>query len=306
KRTLREPKGWFAIKNTNLHNLKNITVSLPMGVLCVVAGVAGSGKSSLMESFRKSYPSEIIYIGQKDIGINMRSTALTYLDIADDIRAIFASESKMPKSYFSFNSKGACPACKGSGVIVSDMAYMESIETVCDVCGGRRYSSEVLGYKYRGLSIADVVEMSVDDALEFFRGEKFSKQLDSLRRTGLGYLRLNQSMSTLSGGELQRVKLASHLYRKGSVFIIDEPTDGLHLKDIKTLMKLFNEMTDSGNSLFLVEHSLDVMKEADWITELGPGGGMSGGELLFSGRPKDMLLSPRSVTAPYLAASLPR
>ena len=297
KRELREPAGWFTIKDTNLHNLKNVTVSLPMGVLSVVAGVAGSGKSSLMESFRKCYHDEIVY---------MRSTALTYLDIADDVRAIFAAEADVPKSYFSFNSKGGCPACKGSGVIVSDMAYMESIETVCDVCGGRRYSSDVLCYKYRGKSIADVVEMSVDDALDFFRGEKFTKQLDSLRRTGLGYLRLNQSMSTLSGGELQRVKLASQLYRRGSVFIIDEPTDGLHLRDIRTLMKLFNEMTDAGNTLFLVEHSLDVMKEADWITELGPGGGMSGGELLFSGRPKDMLLSDRSVTAPYLAASLPR
>ena len=155
------------------------------------------------------------------------------------------------------------------------------------------------------MNIAQVMDMSVDEAREFFDGEKFTKQLDSLHRTGLGYLHLNQSLTTLSGGELQRLKLASQLYRRGSVFIIDEPTDGLHIGDIRTLMKLFNEMTDDGNSLFLVEHSLEVMKEADWLIELGPGGGEFGGELLFCGRPQEILASNSSVTAPYLSASLP-
>ncbi len=305
KKHLRTPTGRFTIKNAKLHNLKDITVDLPLGVMAVIIGVAGSGKSSLMESFQKNYPEEIVFIGQKNIGINLRSTPATYLNIADEIRAVFARETGAAAAYFSFNSKGACPACKGSGVLVSDMAYMEAIETVCDLCSGGRYSQEVLKYRYRGMNIAQVMDMSVDEAREFFDGEKFTKQLDSLHRTGLGYLHLNQSLTTLSGGELQRLKLASQLYRRGSVFIIDEPTDGLHIGDIRTLMKLFNEMTDDGNSLFLVEHSLEVMKEADWLIELGPGGGEFGGELLFCGRPQEILASNSSVTAPYLSASLP-
>ena len=185
------------------------------------------------------------------------------------------------------------------------MAFMDSIETVCDLCGGKRYSKEALAYTYKGKNIAEVMDMTVDEAAEFFAGRPLCEKLTSLRRTGLGYLHLNQSMTTLSGGELQRVKLASHLNERGSIFILDEPTDGLHLDDIKTLMKLFNELTDAGNTLFLVEHSVDVMKEADYIVELGPGGGNSGGEIIFAGLPRDMLSCEKSVTRPYLAESLP-
>ena len=305
KTKLREPKGWFRVGPTSLHNLKNVSVELPLGVMTVIAGVAGSGKSSLMESFQNQIKEEVIFIGQKNIGINLRSTPATYLGVADDIRAIFAAENKVAAAWFSFNSKGACPACGGSGVIVSGMAFMDSIETVCDLCGGKRYSKEALAYTYKGKNIAEVMDMTVDEAAEFFAGRPLCEKLTSLRRTGLGYLHLNQSMTTLSGGELQRVKLASHLNERGSIFILDEPTDGLHLDDIRTLMKLFNELTDAGNTLFLVEHSVDVMKEADYIVELGPGGGNSGGEIIFAGAPRDMLSCEKSVTRPYLAESLP-
>ena len=305
KTGLREPKGWFRVGPTSLHNLKDVSVDLPLGVMTVIAGVAGSGKSSLMESFQNQIKEEVIFIGQKNIGINLRSTPATYLGVADDIRAIFAAENKVSSAWFSFNSKGACPACGGSGVIVSGMAFMDSIETVCDLCGGKRYSKEALAYTYKGKNIAEVMDMTVDEAAEFFAGRPLCEKLTSLRRTGLGYLHLNQSMTTLSGGELQRVKLASHLNERGSIFILDEPTDGLHLDDIKTLMKLFNELTDAGNTLFLVEHSVDVMKEADYIVELGPGGGNSGGEIIFAGLPRDMLSCEKSVTRPYLAESLP-
>ncbi len=299
KARLREPKGWFRVGPTSLHNLKNVSAELPLGVLTVVAGVAGSGKSSLMESFQNQIREEVIFIGQKNIGINLRSTPATYLGVADEIRAIFAAENKTSAAWFSFNSKGACPACGGSGVIVSGMAFMDSIETVCDLCGGKRYSKEALAYTYKGKNIAEVMDMTVDEASEFFAERPLCGKLTSLRRTGLGYLHLNQSMTTLSGGELQRVKLASHLNMRGSIFILDEPTDGLHLDDIRTLMKLFNEMTDAGNTLFLVEHSLDVMKEADYIIELGPGGGNSGGRVIFAGVPRDMSACEGSVTRPY-------
>ena len=207
---------------------------------------------------------------------------------------------------FSFNSKGACPACGGKGVIVSDMAFMESIETVCELCHGTRYAEEVLQYQYKGKNIAEVMDMSVEEAVDFFEGQSFQPQLQALNKVGLGYLHLNQTMTTLSGGELQRIKLADQLHRKGEVFIIDEPTDGLHLDDVHRLLKLFHEMTDAGNTLILIEHSLDVMKEADYIIELGPGGGEKGGSLLFAGTPAAMLSAEKSVTAPYLRDSLPR
>lgn len=300
KSTVRRPQGFLRIEDATLHNLKHLSVDVPMGVLTVIAGVAGSGKSSLMEVFQNQCEKETIFIGQKNIGINMRSTPATYLDISDTIRKLFAQANHSNIQQFSFNSKGGCPACGGKGIIVSDMAFMESIETVCDVCHGTRYNAETLQYKYRGKNIAEVMELSVEEAIDFFEGQPFQPQLQALAKVGLGYLHLNQAMTTLSGGELQRVKLASYLHRKGEIFIIDEPTDGLHLDDVRKLLVLFNEMTDAGNTLILIEHSLDVMKQADYIIELGPGGGEAGGDLLFAGTPREMLQCERSVTRPYL------
>lgn len=305
KENVRRPEDWVSIKNANLHNLKNVSVDLPLGVMTVIAGVAGSGKSSLMEYFESVFHKNIISISQKNIGINLRSTPATFLDISDSIRKIFADENNVKPNLFSFNSKGACPACGGKGVIISEMSFMDTIETVCDVCHGKRFSQDVLKYTYHNKNIAEVMDFTVEEAIEFFKGECFMHKLESLEKVGLGYLHLNQSMTTLSGGELQRVKLASRLNEKGAVFIIDEPTDGLHLDDVRKLMQLFNKLVDEGNSLFLVEHSLDVMKDADYIIELGPGGGMSGGNILFDGTVKDLLKSEKSITKAYIDNSLP-
>lgn len=305
KKSFRKSIDWFSIRNANLHNLKNISVEFPLGIITVIAGVAGSGKSSLMEFFENTYSGDVISIHQKNIGISSRSTPATYLDISDNIRQLFAAENKVSRGLFSFNSKGACPACGGKGIIISDMSFMDSIETVCDVCNGNRFSKEVLRYTYHDKNIAEVMNFTVAEAIEFFRNEDFLEKLSSLERVGLGYLHLNQSMTTLSGGELQRVKLASQLNQKGAIFILDEPTDGLHIDDVKKLMKLFNQLVDKGNSLFLVEHSIDVMKNSDYIIELGPGGGASGGRVLFSGTPEEMLSSKESITRPYLVDSLP-
>lgn len=304
KKELRRPSGWFRLEGASLHNLKQVSVDLPLGVITVIAGVAGSGKSSLMEYFQGCYPGGVISIRQKDIGINLRSTPATYLDIADEIRSLFAKENHVAQAYFSFNSKGGCPACQGKGVIVSDMAYMDAIETVCEVCGGTRYSQEVLQYQYKEKNIAEVMDMTVRRAARFFEGEPLVEKLETLLKVGLGYLHLNQSMTTLSGGELQRVKLAGRLEERGRIFILDEPTDGLHLDDIRRLMKLFNEMAERGNTLFIIEHSLDVMKDADYMIELGPGGGNAGGRLLYAGTPEGVMKATGSVTGEYLRQSL--
>ena len=301
KASVRKPSGWYTVEHATLHNLKDLSLKIPKGVMTVIAGVAGSGKSSLMEHFIGTLSPSPIFIGQHDIGINLRSTPATYLDISDTIRKLFAKASGKSMQLFSFNSAGACPACKGRGVIVSDMAFMEAIETECDLCHGSRYNSEALSYRYRGKTIAEVMALSIDEALLFFAGQPFQPQLEALSTVGLGYLQLNQSMTTLSGGELQRVKLADNLHRKGEVYIIDEPTDGLHLDDIQRLLGLFNEMTDNGNTLILIEHSLDVMKNADYLIELGPGGGAAGGHLLYAGEPQGILQSETSITRKFLS-----
>ena len=301
KENVRQPKGFFRVKNANLHNLNNLTVDLPLGVMCGIAGVAGSGKSSLMECFRNAYPrpEEIVYISQKNIGISLRSTPATYLEVADDIRKLFAKTNKTKADLFSFNGKGGCPVCQGKGVIVNDMAFMDSIETVCEACGGLRYSNEVLLHKVQGMNIAEVMDLTANKAIERFAGTVIAEKLLPLQKVGLGYLHLNQSLSTLSGGELQRIKLASYLRDAGKIFILDEPSDGLHLNDIKRILSLFESMVEAGNSIFLIEHNLEMLKSCDYLIELGPGGGNKGGKVIFSGTPKEMLSCENSVTAPY-------
>ena len=306
KEQVRQPKSFFHLENATLHNIKDLTVDLPLGVMCGIAGVAGSGKSSLMECFRKAYPNpeEIVYISQKNIGISLRSTPATYLEVADDIRKLFAKANKTKADLFSFNGKGGCPVCQGKGVIVSDMAFMDAIETTCEACGGLRYSNEVLAYKVNGMNIAEVMDMTANKASEMFAGTVIAEKLEPLRKVGLGYLHLNQSLSTLSGGELQRIKLASYLRDAGKIFIMDEPSDGLHLNDIHRILDLFETMVEAGNTIFLIEHNLEMLKTCDYVVELGPGGGAMGGKVIFSGTPKEMLLCVSSVTAPYLASEL--
>ena len=306
KENVRHPKSFFHLENATLHNIKNLSTDLPLGVMCGIAGVAGSGKSSLMECFRKAYPNpeEIVYISQKNIGISLRSTPATYLEVADDIRKLFAKANKTKADLFSFNGKGGCPVCQGKGVIVSDMAFMDAIETTCEACGGLRYSNEVLAYKVNGMNIAEVMDMTANKASEMFAGTVIAEKLEPLRKVGLGYLHLNQSLSTLSGGELQRIKLASYLRDAGKIFIMDEPSDGLHLNDIRRILDLFETMVEAGNTIFLIEHNLEMLKTCDYVVELGPGGGAMGGKVIFSGTPKEMLHCESSVTAPYLASEL--
>lgn len=329
KQHFRVPSAWWTVENACLHNLKEVTVKLPVGVLAVIAGVAGSGKSSLMQCFRESCNGdkgsgteepegsrkasvrsveeqrEVVYISQRNIGVSLRSTPATYLGVADDIRKIFGQKSGAGISMFAFNGKGGCAVCGGKGVVVSDMAFMDAIETVCEACGGLRYSPEALQYKVDGLTIAEVMDLTVRKASVRFAGTVIEKKLLPLMQVGLGYLHLNQALSTLSGGELQRMKLASYLGSRGKIFILDEPTDGLHVKDIHHIIALFDTMVEQGNSVFLIEHNLDVLKAADYVIELGPGGGQMGGRLLFCGTPAEMLVCKHSITAPFLAAELP-
>ena len=316
KENVRQPKDFFLLENANLHNLKNVSVKLPLGVMCGIAGVAGSGKSSLMECFRNAYPhpEHIVYISQKSIGISLRSTPATYLDVADDIRKLFAKTNKTKADLFSFNGKGGCPVCQGKGVIVNDMAFMDAIETTCEACGGLRYSPEVLSYKVNGLNIAEVMDLTANKASELFAGSVIAEKLEPLRKVGLGYLHLNQSLSTLSGGELQRIKLASYLNASlkksnnnsqfstlnSQLFIMDEPSDGLHAGDIRRILNLFDTMVEAGNAIFLIEHNIEMLKSCDWLIELGPGGGAMGGDIIFEGTPKAMAEDKGSVTGVYL------
>ena len=356
KEQVRQPKSFFHLESASLHNIKNLTVDLPLGVMCGIAGVAGSGKSSLMECFVKNVESlnvellncsrdnrttikqlndptikqsDIVYISQKNIGISLRSTPATYLDVADDIRKLFAKVNKTKADLFSFNGKGGCPVCQGKGAIVSDMAFMDAIETTCEACGGLRYSNEVLSYKVQGMNIAEVMDMTANKASEMFAGTIIAEKLEPLRKVGLGYLHLNQSLSTLSGGELQRIKLASYLVELLSVeslncscnkstikqlntstlqhpkiFIMDEPSDGLHLNDIKRILDLFDTMVEAGNTVFLIEHNLEMLKQCDYLIELGPGGGAMGGKVIFAGTPKEMLGCKDSVTRPYFLSNM--
>lgn len=304
----RKPASMFTLKNATLHNLNGVNVDFPLNTFCVVAGVAGSGKSSLMECFRRSWPQseDVIYISQKNIGISLRSTPATYMDVAPDIRKLFARKHKMKEQYFTFNGKGACPVCGGKGVIVSEMAFMDNIETVCEACGGLRYSNEALDYTITStdgskvLNIAQVMDLSVHLASNFFKDTIIEKKLKPMMDMELGYIHLNQALSTLSGGELQRLKMASYLGENSKIFIIDEPTDGLHPKDIHRLIDLFNQMVENGNTLFIIEHNLDIIKSADYIIEIGPGAGEKGGKVIFTGTPQQMIQSKDSITAKYL------
>ena len=307
KENIRIAESFFHLENANLHNLKSVTVDLPLNLFCVVAGVAGSGKSSLMEAFMDSRGGDdMIYVSQKSIGISLRSTPATYMDVADLIRKMFAKANKKQETFFAFNGKGACPVCGGKGVVVAEMAFMDSIETVCEACKGLRYSQEALQYHLESpethevMDIAQVMDLSVRKASLFFKGTAVEQRLKPMMDVGLGYLHLNQALSTLSGGELQRLKIASYLKEKGKIFIIDEPTDGLHPKDVASLVALFEKMVDQGNSIYVIEHNIDVIKSADHVIEMGPGAGEDGGRVTYSGTPRGMKDCPSSVTASYL------
>ncbi|RIK31797.1 MAG: thiamine ABC transporter permease [Anaerolineae bacterium] len=300
KDSFRTATGKLPIKNAKANNLKNVSVDIPTGVLTVVTGVAGSGKSSLIHQvFLKQHPDAIV-IDQSAVGVNSRSNPATYTGIMDDIRKAFASANKVQPALFSFNSKGACENCQGLGVVYTDLAFLSEIKLPCEVCEGKRFKDEVLKYKLNGKNISEVLSMNVQQALEYFEIKEVKRVLQAMSDVGLDYLSLGQPLSTLSGGECQRIKLASELHKKGSIYIMDEPTTGLHMSDIGHLLEVMNRLVDTGNTVLVIEHNLHVIKNADWIIDMGPEGGSKGGEIVFEGTPKQLLSAKRSLTSQYI------
>ncbi|MGG1663623.1 ATP-binding cassette domain-containing protein [Brevibacillus sp. NRS-1366] len=300
KHDCRQPSGKLTIKDATLHNLQNVSVDIPTGVLTAVTGVAGSGKSTLInEVFLSQHPDAIV-IDQSAVGVSTRSNPATYTGIMDDVRKAFASANKVNQGLFSFNSKGACENCQGLGVVYTDLAFLDSVKLPCEVCGGRRFKEEVLAYKLNGKSIAEVLEMTVEQALDFFQLKEVVRKLQAMSDVGLNYITLGQPLSTLSGGECQRIKLASELHKKGSIYVMDEPTTGLHMSDIGHLLGIMNRLVDAGNTVIVIEHNLDVISQADWIIDMGPDGGSKGGQVVFEGTPPQIILAEQSITGRYL------
>ncbi len=297
-------KGKLSIADAKANNLQNVSVDIPTGVLTVITGVAGSGKSSLIhQSFLPQFPDAIV-IDQSPVGISSRSNPATYTGILDEVRKSFAKVNKVSPGLFSFNSKGACENCQGLGVVYTELAYMDEVKTPCEICGGKRFKDEVLAYKFHEESISDVLNMPVREALEFFEGKDVAKdvtrKLKALSDVGLDYLSLGQPLSTLSGGECQRIKLASELHKKGSIYVMDEPTTGLHMSDIGHLLAVVNRLVDAGNTVVVIEHNLAIIKNADWIIDMGPEGGNKGGRVMFEGTPNQLLQCEQSLTSAYL------
>ena len=305
KKMTRIPKEFLPIRNANIHNLKNVSVDIPLNVLTVVTGVAGSGKSSLIRDvFAKQYADRVALVDQSPVTATGRSTPATFLGFFDEIRKVLAKENGVNAGLFSFNSKGACPACGGRGQIVTELVFMDPVTTVCEACEGKRYSQEAMSYQYKGKNIVEILDMSVGDAYEFFKeNRKLKKALGAMLEVGLPYLSLGQPLSTLSGGERQRVKLAKDLDKKGNIYILDEPTTGLHASDIKKVMELLDSLVDRGNTVIVIEHNLDVMKRADWLIDVGPDGGTAGGQIVFTGTPLEMVEKSHTITAEYLRKS---
>ncbi len=306
KDSVRKATGALEIRGANANNLQDVDVDVPLGVLVVVTGVAGSGKSSLIHGSLEKRDG-VVAIGQAAIRGSRRSNPATYTGLLDPIRKAFAKANGVKPALFSANSEGACPTCNGNGVIYTDLGMMAGVATMCEVCEGKRFMASVLEYRFGGRDISEVLAMSVTDAREFF-GEGDARTpaahaiLDRLADVGLGYLSLGQPLTTLSGGERQRIKLATHMGEKGGVYILDEPTTGLHLADVAQLLGLLDRLVDSGKSVIVVEHHQAVMAHADWIIDLGPGAGHDGGRIVFEGTPADLVAKQSTLTGEHLAA----
>lgn len=304
-----EPRSWhekMTIKEANLHNLKNVTVDIPKYVLTVITGVAGSGKSTLITKvLPEQFPNEISIINQAPIKATNRATPATYLGIYDEIRRTFAKANNVPAGMFSFNSTGACPTCHGKGETLVELVFMDPIVNECEACGGNRFSDEALSYRLRSCTILDVLDMTPKELQDFYEGlgsRKLIEKLQAMIDTGLTYLPIGRNLVTLSGGERQRLKLTKAITQNESVFVLDEPTTGLHLSDIKKLNELFQRMVENGNTLIIIEHHSEIIKQADWIIDIGPDGGVNGGNVVFSGVPEDLLESG-TITGEYLKKS---
>ncbi|WLQ38840.1 excinuclease ABC subunit UvrA [Streptomyces laculatispora] len=306
KDTLRKPTGALEVRGAKANNLRDVDVDIPLGVLAVVTGVAGSGKSSLIHGSVSGLDG-VVSIDQGAIRGSRRSNPATYTGLLDPIRKAFAKANDVKPALFSANSEGACPGCNGAGVIYTDLAMMAGVATVCEECEGKRFQASVLEYHLGGRDISEVLAMSVSEAEEFFgRGEAHTpaahRVLGRLADVGLGYLCLGQPLTTLSGGERQRLKLATHMGEKGGTYVLDEPTNGLHLADVEQLLGLLDRLVDSGKSVIVIEHHQAVMAHADWIIDLGPGAGHDGGSLVFEGTPADLVADRSTLTGEHLAA----
>ncbi|MFB9428387.1 ATP-binding cassette domain-containing protein [Streptoalloteichus tenebrarius] len=306
KGQVRRPTGWLPVVGATLHNLRDLSVEFPTGVLTVVSGVAGSGKSSLVHGALRAQHPDVVVVDQSAPTANRRSTAATYTGALDPIRRAFARANGVSPALFSANSAGACPACEGTGVVVTDLAFLDDMTSTCETCEGRRFTQDVLAHRLDGASISDVLEMTVGRALEFFAGNRsVAPILRALADVGLDYLQLGQPLTSLSGGECQRIKLASHLHRRGAVYVMDEPTTGLHMSDVARLLEVLDHLVDErGSTVIVIEHDLDVVAHADWVVDLGPEGGSAGGRLLFQGTPSALLDVPDSHTATHLRRAL--
>ena len=306
KEELRTPTGALRVRGADRHNLTGFDVDVPEGVLTAVTGVAGSGKSTLMTGVFAAQHPDTVVIDQSDTGLSPRSVPASYVGAMDHVRDLFAAANGVDAGLFSFNSAGACPGCRGRGAIETDLAYLDPVTTTCELCGGHRYRTDVLEHELRGSSIVDVLDTTADDALVFFDEDGAVRdRLAPLAEVGLGYLRLGQPLSTLSGGERQRLKLAKRLGGTGSVYLFDEPTTGLHMADVDTLLALFDRLVDDGNTVVVVEHDLDVVKRADRVIDLGPDAGRHGGRVVFEGTPAE-LARHDGATGTSLAAELRR
>ncbi|HVX29968.1 MAG TPA: excinuclease ABC subunit UvrA [Nitrolancea sp.] len=305
KSSVRTPSGALEIRGATTHNLQNVDVDIPLGVLCVVTGVAGSGKSSLIDGSVAGRDG-VVVIDQGAIHGSRRSNPATYTGLLDPIRSAFAKANGVKPSLFSANSEGACPNCNGAGVVYTDLSIMASVATTCDVCEGKRFEPSVLEYTFGGKDISEVLAMPVSEAEEFFASDEAKipaahKILRRLADVGLGYLSLGQPLTTLSGGEQQRLKLATHMGEKGGIYVLDEPTTGLHLADVEQLLGLLDRLVDSGKSVIVIEHHQAVMAHADWIIDLGPGAGHDGGRIVFEGTPADLVAARSTLTGQHLA-----
>jgi excinuclease UvrABC ATPase subunit len=303
---VREPAGALEVRGASTNNLRDVDVDIPLGVLTVLTGVAGSGKSSLIGGSVEGRDG-VVVVDQGAIRGSRRSNPATYTGLLDPIRKAFAKANGVKPALFSSNSEGACSTCNGAGVIFTELGVMATVESPCEECEGRRFQASVLEYTFGGRNIAEVLAMSVEEAEAFFgdgdaRAPAAHKVLERLVDVGLGYLSLGQPLTTLSGGERQRLKLATQMSEKGDIYVLDEPTTGLHLADVQNLLGLLDRLVESGRSVIVIEHHQAVMAHADWIIDLGPGAGHDGGRVVFEGSPADLVADRKTLTGQHLAA----
>ena len=300
KTDYRKSSGLLKVVNASRHNLKNLNLDIPTGIMVTLTGVSGSGKSSLIEEIVRQHSEKIVLIDQKQVGANKRGCITTYVGAFDRIRKYFADEHKMHPSFFSFNSYGGCELCKGMGFVEMEMNFLGDVKIKCESCNGSRYKEKILKYKYKGKNIAEVLAMTASEIRDFFDDHEIKTQMDLLDEVGLDYMEMGQTLDTLSGGESQRLKLASKLQTSGEFYILDEPTSGLHFADIEKLLVLLNKLVDNGNTILVVEHNLDVIKNSDWVIDLGPEGGEKGGQIVAQGTPLQISRANNSYTGNYL------